>query len=150
MKTYQDWLVESTQFVPNKDSCLIDQNREACPQIVDHDAMVADLSNNGIMTYNESADPRQFVPTQNEFDWSKVQKINDDKAKGKIAPPYVVSRDNTIIDGHHRFLADANDGTQNPSRVFRINLNYEQFVRFVKDKPYIKYKTLGNKVVAQP
>ncbi len=142
MKPYLQWILTEDYEVPNQNSALLDQSRKDCPQISDHDAMVDDMSRNGVRVYGESGVPRMFVPSQNEFDWKKVERMIGQIRNGEEMKPFVVSRDNVVIDGHHRWAAFHNADPVQPAKVCRVNLSYDQFCDFVRNKPYIKYKSL--------
>jgi hypothetical protein len=63
--------------------------------------------------------PIHVKATQGEFNLDKVRAIINKKP---VSNPVIVSRDNFILDGHHRWLADYNIDKHEPSPMLKINL----------------------------
>lgn len=63
--------------------------------------------------------------------------ISEDGWKSK---PIIVSNDDYVIDGHHRWLAAAKLNEKIPARV--VDKTAEELLDFVKDKSYIEKRTI--------
>lgn len=79
--------------------------REQMPQIpADHrDGYLESLDRQGIAVKNERVSPLSLLPTQNEIDANKVGKMLDKADDGKMPQAIFVSKDNYVLDGHHRW-----------------------------------------------
>lgn len=77
-----------------------------------------------------SADPDNLKPTQDEFNIDKVNKIIDnfDDVKHKRI---LISKDNRVIDGHHRWLASKKVGEK--INVIMINKRYDNVLDVLND-----------------
>lgn len=107
------------------------------PQIQDCEAMMTDLSDRGIRVTRERVDINSLVPTQSEFNEEKVLKIMENPTTA----PIVVSRDDFIVDGHHRWLASYNAGSKMIEAIV-INLNIRGCLDFLEGKPYVANKSI--------
>ncbi len=76
------------------------------------------------------ADPENLKPTQSEFNLEKVNNLMDtfDSIKDK---KILVSKDNRVIDGHHRWLAAKKLGER--IRVIKINKRYDNVLDVLND-----------------
>lgn len=63
--------------------------------------------------------PIHLKATQSEFNLDKVRTIM--KTRPALAPA-IISKDNFILDGHHRWLSDYNTDRHEPGPVLKINL----------------------------
>jgi len=96
------------------------------------------LGKKGIKVTNDEIHPSKLTATQKHF--------NTDKVRGMIANPpkndrIIVSNDNHIVDGHHRWLADYNTpGKKTP--VSKVDLPIHKLLDTAKDYPNVTYKTL--------
>lgn len=112
--------------------------RSDMPQISNHSKFTSDLKESGISTKKESVSSDSLKPTQKDFNPEKVASIKADKAYNNKA--LIVTKDNKILDGHHRWKAALEDEADIP--VFRIDLNFDDLYDFVCDKDYVKYKEI--------
>ena len=80
-----------------------------------------------------------FRPTnsQGNFNEEKVEFLRKQKNKGK---PIITSNDDYVIDGHHRWLAAAQDHGEVDCRV--VDMTAEELFAFLKGKDYVEFKTL--------
>lgn len=85
--------------------------REDMPQIVSGklDDFKLFLQDNGIKYHTENIYARNLKPTQKEFNTDKVENIlNTPQPANKWHDenyPIIISSDNYVLDGHHRWLA---------------------------------------------
>lgn len=76
-------------------------------------------------------------PTQKEIDSGKVKKMYtapDDVLK----KPVIVSKDNHILDGHHRWLALLNKNENDTLKGQRINLNIRDLLKMAFKFPKVE------------
>lgn len=112
--------------------------RSDMPQISNHSKMVSDLKEAGIASKKETVAASSLKPTQKDFNKDKVDSIKKDKAYNSKA--LIVTKDDKILDGHHRWKAAHEDDADIP--VFRIDLDFDDLYDFVENKDYVKYKEL--------
>lgn len=75
-------------------------------------------------------------PTQKHMDTEKVRGMAENAVKGefpKIADPVVVSNDDHILDGHHRWAALRALSPKNTMKIIRVDLPIDQLVSVAKD-----------------
>lgn len=91
----------------------------------DHAHLKRYLTTNKISYKEYAANPDELKPTQSEFNVDKINSLisNFDKiADMKI----LVSRDNRVIDGHHRWMAAKKLGKR--IEVVKINKRYDNVI----------------------
>lgn len=71
--------------------------------------------------------PTSMKPTQNEFDMDKVVRM------GSSNDPIIVSADDYVLDGHHRWLANCNAGAGQP--VLRLPVGAAEGLRLMREFP---------------
>lgn len=113
--------------------------RITMPQIVDVEAMLTHMRNAGVRVDTYEVSPADLIPTQSEFNKDKVLAIMQDP-KG-LAKPIVISKDNFIIDGHHRWLAAHNLGKKTMACI-TVNLNIEQALEIISQESYTDVKDI--------
>lgn len=96
-------------------------HRSEMPQITSNKLpdFLKSLESQGISHQYLRIPPIHLKATQSNFHLDKVHSIIKNKP---ALPPSIVSRDNYILDGHHRWLADYNTDKHSPSPVLKINL----------------------------
>lgn len=119
--------------------------RKNMPQIDNMDKFIEDITKNDYKIKSEKVDPQTLKPTQNEFNKEKVKgMIQSGKYKNK---PIVVTSDNYILDGHHRWKAHLVQKEQQP--VIRVNMSFDKLFDFVEGKKYVKYKQIHESALAE-
>ena len=112
--------------------------RKNMPQIDNMDDFVKDLKDEGYKISSEKIEAKKLKPTQTEFNMDKVKgMISSGKYKNK---PIVVTSDNYILDGHHRWKAHVEVEEDQP--IIRVNMPFEKLFDFVDGKKYVKYKQI--------
>lgn len=98
-------------------------DREDMPQVDDIPEAVKKIKEMGIDVNKVRICANELKPSQNTLDMAKVEDIAKTIDK-KNMTPIVISLDNHIVDGHHRWagLKEAGMGNDNIS-VYQINLN---------------------------
>lgn len=107
------------------------------PQLTNFDAFHKDLSDSGHSLGHDYVKPDTLTPTQKHFNREKVDKL---KKGGWGDKGIIVSKDNYVVDGHHRWLAAHENGDKIKAR--RTSLNRDELLDFLKNKPYVEKKTL--------
>jgi hypothetical protein len=101
----KDKIVFENVLVPS-DLDTLDISRLNMPQINDYDHFTKWARDNGIKCEKCLKDTNMLTATQGNFDKSKIESMIDNF--GKKIKPIIVSKDNYILDGHHRWLAATN------------------------------------------
>lgn len=101
--------------------------RESMPQIQGKDLQQAltKLEQVGIPVSGSKVALKSLRPMQKAVNRTKVLEISKSYKKGANMPPMVVSQDNFIVDGHHRWLASMHAGRVD-EMVIKIGLQKEQ------------------------
>lgn len=81
------------------------------------------LNTQGISSKVQDVPADNLKPTQDQFDKNKVRGLMHQRDK----KPTISSYDGYILDGHHRWLADYNLGTNH--QTIRINLPIHDLIR---------------------
>lgn len=114
------------------------------PQI-ETNQFLADVENNPDISYTKNVvDTDQLLPTQSQFNDGKVKAIIMSLRSGTEPKPIIVTEDNYIVDGHHRWAAHNNIGTGVP--VIKIGTDINSLLEFLKDKPYVNNKSINESV----
>lgn len=112
--------------------------RHKLPNIVDDDAFVEDITSSGISVREYADTTTTFTPTQSEFNDDKVNSIVKNKSFDK---PILVSSDDYIVDGHHRWKAACVSDVN--ISVKKIDMNYTELCDFLDDKSYVANKKIN-------
>jgi hypothetical protein len=108
------------------------------PQLTNFDAFHKDLTDSGHSLGHDYVVPSTLTPTQNQFNREKVDKL---KQEGWGDKGIIVSNDDYVVDGHHRWLAAHENGDKIKAR--RTSLNCDDLLDFLKNKPYVEKKKLN-------
>lgn len=101
------------------------------------------LKDHGARVNMRRVHARELKPVQSEFSDAGVEKMmnNKDSSKGTTREkPLIVSSDNYIIDGHHRWLASYNLDEDIPIMQFSIPI--KKLFKLVKDFKHTTYKDI--------
>jgi hypothetical protein len=123
--------------------------RSTMPQI-DHedvDALCKFLKKRGIDVDDETVeDPQQLTPSQGEFNAKKVASIAADiKDKDDQEGRIMISKDDDVIDGHHRWLAHCS--LKRPIKVIRIGLPIDKAKEAISSFPAAYNKKINESAV---
>jgi len=95
-----------------------------------------DLKLNGHKTTTKKKKCSDLTAMQNEFNDEKVNAIYQDIVSGKYEPePILVSSDNKIVDGHHRWKAVSKANKH--IDVEQVSLSFDDFFKFLDNKTYV-------------
>lgn len=118
-------------------------SRLQMPQIYSYlyPQFVADLSINNISHDRKSVKKKDLTPSQKEFKQEKVDSIRKSIEDGTYKhQPLLVSSDNVIVDGHHRWHAlNENDDCE----INHVGMSFDKLYEFLKNKPYAINKPLN-------
>jgi hypothetical protein len=135
MKRFKALLVEASIDVPEKENTL-NIDRKDMPQIKSDDVkdFLSYLKKNDITTDKKLVDPSKLKATQGQFHKEKIKGLMDAIEAGKLKKePILVSKDNYVIDGHHRWLAFSNLGRD--LTVYQVNTNADKLIALMKSYP---------------
>lgn len=133
---FSEWLVEDAK-IPNIGKSL-GKMRHGMPQLGKFDSFLADLKKNNVKSSVQEIEPKKLIPTQKNFNQDKVDSL---KAEGWDNKPIISSKDNYVVDGHHRWLAAHQKGQKIKSRV--IDMNCEDLLDFLDGKKYVEKKKIN-------
>ena len=99
------------------------------PQIVgkDYEAYKKFLNSNNIKLTALTVKASSLKPIQKEFDKKKVMNFIDAMSKGLEDKPLLVSKDNYIVDGHHRWLARKN--LNDDVKIIKANVDINKLLQ---------------------
>lgn len=106
MKTFEEFIKESRQVLQYSGFNI---PRASMPQIKNTDKFCRYLRKRNQSFIISDIRVSDIKPTQMEYDTEKVDKI---KSKGPVIRPVVLSGDNHVIDGHHRYFAATHTGQE--------------------------------------
>ncbi|ASU00224.1 hypothetical protein [Aeromonas phage AS-zj] len=96
---------------------------------------------NGVGFIKERVKVKTLLPTQSEYNEEKVEKMRS-APYSVLSKPIVVSDDNYILDGHHRYSALlANDG-DNLIEIYRVRCDIVDLLIAAHKFPLTFYKGL--------
>ena len=134
MKKFRTYIAELKVERPNaKDTLGI--KRDEMPQVKskDYDELIKHLNKNGVRVTKKSVKASTLKATQKDFNVDKiVGAISKIKTIG-TAKPLIVSSDNYIIDGHHRWLAAKNVGDS--ISIMQSNVKVKELLKHVYSFP---------------
>lgn len=103
------------------------------------------LKDNGGKFNEKTVHAKELKPVQGEFSDQGVRKMIQqmrDKAGSNFKKPIIVSADNYIIDGHHRWLASWNEDENIP--IIQVSIPVKKLLQLVKDFKHTTYKDIYN------
>lgn len=135
MIKFSEFLFESSLFVPAREDTLgID--RKDMPQIAekDYNHFFNHLTKSGINHSVNTIAPSKLKATQGQFHKEKIKNIIDSINDNTYKPkPILTSKDNYIMDGHHRWLAHSNLNV--PIKIYKIDLKSDDLINVLNNYP---------------
>lgn len=129
-------IVDDSKNIPNLDDGM-GKRRVDLPQLTNFDAFHKDLTDSGHSLGHDYVKPDTLTPTQKHFNQEKVDKLKRDGWGDK---GIIISKDDYVVDGHHRWLAAHQKGEKIKAR--RTSLDCDQLLDFLKGKSYVESKKL--------
>ena len=109
-------------------------DRDDMPQVGNIPNTVKKLKDRGFDIKRQKMTPGKMKPSQTTLDMDKVEDISK-TIKPEKCDPIVVSMDDHIVDGHHRWAALNHAGHNNDKVVvYRIMLNRRQAIQAFNDE----------------
>lgn len=101
------------------------------------------LTQKGYDSTEENVDVSELEPTQSEINIQKVNGMLNAKTIEQLSQskPVLVTEDNYLIDGHHRWFALLNDSDENVISSIRVNLPLEELLSLAKEYPKVSFKS---------
>ena len=115
--------------------------RKDMPQIEkdDYPEFITYLRSNGIKFTMDNIDANDLKPVQSEFSDVGVEKQIIKNIQGKRKPT-IISSDNFVVDGHHRWLVAKNTG--DTLEVLKANMPIDRLFPIVLKFPKVKFKDI--------
>lgn len=110
---------KDTMGIERKDMPQVDER--------DYDELFAYLAKHGGTVTQGRVDPRSLHPIQKEF---SDEGVMISMTSGKLDKPVIVSSDDYIIDGHHRWLAAAN--SHHMLTINRVSLPVAELLKLIR------------------
>lgn len=117
-------------------------SRSVMPQIrAKHmEKFIKHLQDNGVNVKQKVLDPRKLKAIQGEFDQEKI-KANMEKLKAGPLKPIIVSDDDFVIDGNHRWVAALNAGVS--IVAYKANVRGNKLMDITNKFKKVKRNALG-------
>lgn len=113
-------------------------SRTDLPQLGTKEDFLANLQKHKVKFKHDSVDSHKLRSSQNEFNKDAIHSLMNDPHKAKSA--IVISKDNYVVDGHHRWAANYNAGKK--TNTVRVDLPVLELIRLAKTFPQTKYKDI--------
>jgi hypothetical protein len=104
-------------------------SRNLMPQVGSLRDFIKNLDNQIVKHRHIVVDPRDLKSTQSEFDMEKVNQMPSTKRHTGV----IISNDNHILDGHHRWLAHHRDGAK--MKVLQVDQPILQLIHTTRCMP---------------
>jgi len=142
--------IHETEIIKPHPNDTLGVKRANMPQVhKDHyPEFIQYLKDHGARVAMRRVHARKLKPVQSEFSDAGVEKMmnNKDASKGTTREkPLIVSSDNYIIDGHHRWLASYN--LDEDILIMQFSLPIKQLFQLTKDFKHTTYKDIHESTV---
>jgi disulfide oxidoreductase YuzD len=142
MKKFTDFLLEFNVTVPKRSDTLgvrrIDMPQVRARHMQD---FLAYMRKNEASVKKIEVDPKQLKAIQGEFDKDKIQQNIEKLQKDGSLKPIIISKDNYVIDGNHRWLAAMNAGEK--IQAYKISIEGTKLLRLTNKYPNTINKAVG-------
>lgn len=108
-------------------------DRKDMPRISDFSVLMSDLATAGVGTHAAMIDPKTLIPGQQDFDLDKVRKFQG-TTNPTLDLPILISRDNYVVDGHHRWIAAVQNNV--PILAHNIDMDFYDIIKFLNELQY--------------
>ena len=112
--------------------------RSEMPQLGATNDFLHQLQNHKVKFHYTNVDSKDLKASQGEFNKDKIHSIIHDPQKTKSS--VVISKDNYVIDGHHRWAANYNTGKK--TKAVKVHLPVLELLKLAKTFPTTKYKNI--------
>jgi hypothetical protein len=135
MRSFDQWLLEGSPddiMIPNED-LAIRRNRANMPKLSDLAQFQTDLRTSGVGYDVRMVDPMKLKPGQRNFDMDKVREFQQ-TTNPTLDMPLIMSRDNYVVDGHHRWIAAANNNV--PIMAHHVDMDFQDLIELLNTLQY--------------
>lgn len=134
MKSFKSYIAEFKVWEP-KPSQTKGISRGNMPQVrsADYDELLAFLKSKKISMTKKTVKANTLKATQRNFNKDKIVGAAAKYSTLKDAKPIIVSKDNYIIDGHHRWLGAHNVGGD--ITIYQANVKVDDLLKAVREFP---------------
>lgn len=145
MLRFKSYLNEFAIWEPSK-SKTKGIARGDMPQVKssDYDELLAFLKSEGIRMKREKVKADTLKATQRNFNKDKIASAAQNYNELHKAKPIIVSADNYIIDGHHRWLGAVNVGGD--ITIYRSNVKVNELLDAIRNFPKSFTKNINEDV----
>jgi len=133
-------------FVPKKNLGI---SRSQMPQIKSTKVpeFLKWLEDQGVRVSREIAQASKLFATQREINNVKVKQMASDPVMGQnLAKPVIVSDDNYLLDGHHRWLALLTQDEKARMPIIRVGLGIRELLDMARGYEGVGYKDIAASV----
>lgn len=117
-------------------------SRAEMPQLGPLGDALKNFRKHNIEFHKELIDPKKLKSSQSEFNKSKIVSIMMNRNNNKnTLSGVIISSDNYVLDGHHRWLAHYNENRK--IEVIRVDMPILELIRFVKTFNNTHYKDVN-------
>jgi len=90
-------------------------------------------------------------PSQSKINVEKIKGMLSAKSIEELArsKPVLVTRDNYLVDGHHRWFALYTDSEKNTILSNLVDLDFDDFISIAKEYPKVSYKSMVDESLVQ-
>jgi len=113
--------------------------RKELPQLGPSDEFLANIRKHGIKYKEGSFESHKLMASQSEFHPHKIRAIMKDPKPSKTK--VIISKDDHILDGHHRWIVNLNRGTN--TRGVQVDLPIIDLIALSKTFENSSYKDIG-------
>lgn len=135
MRAFDQWLFEGSPddlIIPNQDQAA-QKMRAEMPKLSDLATFVSDLAAHHIGYDVRMVDPSSLKPGQQDFDLDKVRRFQT-TTNPTLDLPLIISKDSFVVDGHHRWIAAANNNV--PILAHHIDMDFYDLIDFLNKLQY--------------
>lgn len=118
-------------------------DRKNMPQVASKDMpdLLKFIKSEGAEVKETKIKTSALQPSQGNMNLDKVSTLMHDETSN-LAKHVLISNDNYLIDGHHRWLALLNKDKNSLINAYKVNLNVQDLISLVKRFPKVFYKTI--------
>lgn len=117
--------------------------RKDMPQIAeaDHEKFLKYLEKKGVRHTKGKIKVSELKPSQSEMDASAAKRLVGSE---KADSPIIVSSDNYVVDGHHRWLANRMKNETSKVNTIKINMPAKDLINVMKEAPQSFARDINN------
>lgn len=129
-------------------------SRAELPQIPEHhkEKFIEMFRNEGVFVRKKTVPVQDLKLTQSEINktkvWKLMQIIRNNETKNKKMSRIIISKDNFVLDGSHRMVAQLNIDVNSNIEVWKIDLPIKELVQRSKNFMFAEYRTISDNTVA--